>query len=166
MARRRGSGKISETRWAGFSFAFFSQAAGSIAAQLSSASATTRETILRTRGNLVAWVDATGAPARACDISVGIRLVPAGTGTTVLTDPFGEAAAPWFWYEEFVLGYEEMVTDVVDVSGITSFRAVIDSKAMRIWRPETEIQLVMTNTTLASATVVNLAVSGRFLIGD
>ncbi len=63
-----------------------------------------------------------------------------------------------------MIGYEEMVTDVVDVLGLTSQRLVIDSKAMRIVR-NSEIQMVVENTTIGSALAVNLNVQGRFLSG-
>ena len=95
-----------------------------------------------------------------------MHVVPDGTGATVLTEPFGDSNADWFYYNEFVLGYEEMVIDVVDVPGITSFREMIDVKAMRIGVPDTEIQIVMTNTTLLGAATVNLNLGGRFLLGS
>jgi len=163
---RRGGKKITETRWAGFNAGFAAQAAGSAAENISVGSPVSRETLLRTRGTVIGYLDGVQNPGALVLVSLGLRLVPAGTGTTVLTDPFGESAAPWFYYEEFHLGYEEMVTDVVDVPGMTSFRAVIDSKAMRIIRPETEIQLVMTNTSITSTASVNVRISGRFLFGD
>jgi len=68
------------------------------------------------------------------------------------------------WYDQFVLGYEEMVIDVIDVPGITSYRATIDSKAMRIIRNQ-EVQMVTENVTLGTAATVNLVVTGRMLSG-
>ena len=164
MARR--GGKISETRWGGFAGNFLAFAAGTGAVQLAASSPISRETILRTRGSLVCSIDGAAAPGALVLVSVGFQLVPSGTGTTVLRDPSTDAAAPWFYYTEFHVGYEEMVTDVVDVPGISSYREVIDSKAMRILRPETEIQMVVSNNTVAAAKSINICVAGRFLFGD
>jgi len=92
-------------------------------------------------------------------------LVPDGTSTTVLVEPFADSATKWMWYTEFHVGYEEMVTDVIDVPGISSYRAEIDNKAMRKVAPEQEVQLVITNTTVLTASAVNVNFSGRFLFG-
>jgi len=137
-----------------------------VAVQLAATQAANRETILRTRGNLLAFTFGALSPGRLVDVSVGIHLVPEGTGTTVLQNPFSNPDEDWFYYASFSLGYEEPVVDVVDVSGITSFREIMDSKAMRIWRPSTEIQAVFTNTTLETAVSVRAVMQGRFLLGD
>ncbi len=127
-------------------------------------SSTRRDTILRTRGELVVSVDGTSAPGALALISCGLIIVPEGTGTTVLQSPFTDANADWFWYQQITVGYEEMVTDVVDVPGITSARVPVDSKAMRIGVPDTEVQFVAENTTLATAEVVNISLALRFLV--
>jgi len=136
-------------------------AAGTVAGTISAAQHD-RETLLRTRGNLMAYIDATQAPGKAVLITAGMILVPEGTGATVLWSPTTDGDAPWFWYTAFILGYEEMVTDVVDVPALTGFREIMDSKAMRRIRNQ-EIQLVLENTTLATAAAVNLYLAGRFL---
>jgi len=120
---------------------------------------------MRIRGQVVAWIDGAQAPGTNVLVSMGIHLVPDDTGTTVLVNPFTDSATKWMWYTEFNLGYEEMVTDVIDVPGITSFREVVDNKAMRKVAPEQEAQLVVTNTTVATAGAVNVSWSGRFLFG-
>jgi len=121
---------------------------------------------MRTRGNLVCWIDGLEAPAVSIIVSVGMHVVPEGTGTTVLTEPFADENADWFYYNEFVIGYEESVTDVIAVQGLPIFREVIDVKAMRIAVPDTEVQLVVTNTTLNGAASLNITLSGRFLLGS
>jgi len=142
----------------------FALAAGSAGVLLVAAD-TIRDTIMRTRGNLCAWIDGLETPAVAVRVSVGMIVVPEGTAATVLWAPFTDETAPWFYHTEFTLGYEEMVTDVIDVPGISSYREVIDSKAMRIADPDTEVQLVVENTTITGAASVNVSVSGRFLLG-
>ena len=164
MANRRGAKKIDFLSWGGFSFTAGGQAAGSIAATMLSSSLTPY-TLMRTRGNLTAYLDGVAAPGKGIIVSVGMHLVPDGTGTTVLVEPFADSATKWFFYREFFLGYEEMVNDVVDVPGITSFRSVIDDKSMRKVAPEQEVQVVFTNTTALTASAANYHISARFLFG-
>ncbi len=168
MARRGGRGRgekvIDELRWQGFQGGALALGAGSAAVNLAGAS-TFPETIMRTRGQLVAWMDAGAQPAAGIDVAVGMVVVPDGTGTTVLWSPITDANAPWFFYSRFVIGYEEMVTDVVDVPGLSLYRELIDSKAMRRGRADTEIQLVVEQATLVAADAINVEVSGRFLLG-
>ncbi len=129
-------------------------------------SSTFKDTILRTRGSLIGYLDGLSAGGTAVLISVGIWIVPEGTGTTVLASPFSDPNADWFYYSQFVLASEELVADVIDVPAATGYREVIDSKAMRIGMPDTEVQAVFENTTLLGATPVNVNVAGRFLLGQ
>jgi len=140
--------------------------AGSTALNFITATSDPPETLMRIRGELVAYIDAASAPTKLVDVAVGIALVPEGSGTTVLWSPITDEDAPWWYYERFVLGYEEMVTDVIDVPGITSFRSTIDVKGMRIIRPDVEAQIVVENATLQSASSVNVALTARVLFGS
>jgi len=92
-------------------------------------------------------------------------LVPEGTGTTVLWSPFTDGDAPWIWVDYHHLGYEEMVIDVIDVPGITSYRSTIDSKAMRIVRNQ-ELQLVAELTNITGTVVANITAMVRVLAGQ
>ncbi len=118
---------------------------------------------MRTRGEWVCGLDSTQAPGIAVLISIGLILVPEGTSTTVLWDPFNDPDAPWFWTDCATLMYDELVTDVIS-NQLAHVRRVVDSKAMRRVRNR-EVQLVVTNTTFGSAAGVNLAIAGRFLAG-
>ena len=168
MARRGGSpGKVIDNlRWSG-GVALFGSAvgAGSIAIIALSAGVP-RETIMRTRGEVVVALDSVSIPGALILVSMGLVLVPEGTGTTVVWDPFNDAEAPWFWFQETILGYEEMVADVIDVPGLTSSRIVVDSKVMRRANVDEEVQFVLTNTTLIAAKTINLGASFRFLLGS
>ena len=168
MARQaRSRGARLSRRWLGFTTGstFFSISAGAFGFEAASES-TIKDTVMRTRGNLLCWIDGLEAPAVSVLVSVGMHVVPGGTGATVLTNPFSDENADWFYYSEFVIGYEEMVTDTVDVPGLSSYRETIDTKAMRIAVPDTEVQIVMVNTTLLGAATVNLSLTGRFLLGS
>ena len=160
MARR--TKKIDYTHWTGFSGSTLVFSAGVVGLTVATA-AHQPETLLRTRGEIVVYPDATQGPGALAVIDVGMILVPEGTGTTVLWSPRTDADAPWLWYGSYHAVYEEMVTDVIAAQDVV-IRDVIDSRAMRIVRNQ-EIQLVWENTTIGGAVTVNSAVSGRFLTG-
>ncbi len=165
--RSRGRKKITEVRWIRNTASIGALGAGSVALTMVGANPTVKETIMRMRGNFMAYLDGTAAPGVLVIISAGIQLVPAGTGATVLREPFGDAfSSRWLWATSFRLGYEEYVTDVIDSPGITSFRETVDNKAMRIIGPDEEIQFVMTNTTSLAAGSVNAGLDGRMLLGN
>jgi len=152
-----------QTRWTGANATVNAQPAGT-AGRIILAASTRRDTILRTRGEAVVYIDSVQAPGVSALISLGLIVVPEGTGTTVLQSPFTDANADWFWFEQVTISYEEMVVDVVDVPGMSSARLTVDSKAMRIGVPDTEVQFVVENTTLTSAVSVNVSFTARFLL--
>jgi len=159
MPRR--SGRAPNVHWTNFSGGVLALSAGTTAI-LALAAQHGTETLMRMRGNLAAWLDATQAPGGFAQIGVGMILVPEGTGTTVLWSPVTDGDAPWIWVEQFSIGYEEYVTDVIDSPGISSFRAVIDNKAMRVSRNQ-ELQIVWENVTVGGAVSINGDVVGRVL---
>ncbi len=170
MARgssRRGTGKVIDNlRWEGGAVASIrAHSAGSAAINVLGAGVP-RETIMRTRGEVLVSVDGAQAPGGNVLVSMGLVLVPEGQSTTVIWDPFADEEAPWFWYQETFIGYEEMVTDVIDVPGITSHRIIIDSKAMRRANVDEEVQFVITNTTIGNALSVDVEAAFRFLLGN
>ncbi len=163
--RDRAGKKIDTLRWTASTVIANALTAGSAAVNVIAAGVPT-ETVMRTRGHVLTYVDGAQAPAGLVQVSMGLILVPEGTGTTVLWEPFGDSAAPWFWFSEVHVGYEEAVTDVIAMQNIMVIREVIDSKAMRRANVEEEVQFVVTNTTLNGARTVNVALSARFLLGS
>ncbi len=157
--------KIQNLRWIGGRQSFAALSAGTSATTFITAAATT-DTIMRIRGEVVGYIDGASAPVKWIEIGLGCILMPAGQGTTVVLSPITDPDAPWLFYERFTLGFEEMVTDVIDVPGITTFRADVDVKAMRILRPETEVQIVVENATIGGAGSANVALSSRVLLGQ
>ncbi len=168
MARNRSSQRKTDYRWTGTTSQFLALATGSvIATTVFSAASTLSQTLYRIRGELLAYVDATQAPGGLTAYGVGIIKAQGGQAATVLSQPISDAQAPWIWVSYFSLGYEEMVTDVIDVPGITSYRERIDSKAMRRMKPDQELQIVAQSTTLAgSGVVANIGFTTRLLFGD
>ena len=159
MANRRSTPV--NRHWTGFNGTTLALGAGTSGVTLQAAQYD-RETLMRTRGNLVAYTDAIPTDPSLAIIAVGFCIVPEGTGTTVLWSPFNDADAPWFYYEVFSLGYEEPVADVIQIVTLSGFRSVIDSKAMRRIR-NSEVQMVVENATIAGAVTLNLSVTGRLL---
>ena len=154
------------TRWGGFNLSTGGLSAGAIGIQVSSAGSI-RETILRVRGTLDCYMDALSAPDLGVVVTVGMRLVPEGTGTTVISNPFSDSNNPgWFYMSCFHLAYEEKVTDVIALTELASYRETVDNKAMRLFGPDQEIQLVVVNTTLEAAATIRLAFQGRILFGQ
>ena len=165
MARRARGRKIDNLRWIGVSAGTGALAAGVIGITALSASAMP-DTVMRTRGQFAAWIDGLEAPGVSARFGAGLIIVPEGTGTTVLWSPLTDPNAPWFWYTSGLLGYEEMVTDVIDVPIMTAYREIVDSKAMRRSPPDTEVQLVIENITFTGALAFNAGFDGRLLIGN
>ncbi len=161
---RRGGKTIDTVHWTLGTGGALAQGAGTMAA-LMVAAQHLPETLLRIRGEVIVFADGTPVTGRLARISMGIIQVPEGTGATVLWSPETDADAPWIWWYCAHIGYEEMVTDVIDAPGITSARVVIDSKAMRKLR-NTEIQFVTENVTVNGAISVNVSASVRILAGS
>ena len=168
MARGRHVGRktIDNLRWtAGAAANSLALSAGSAATTILTAGVP-RETIMRTRGEAVCYMDGAQVPPHLILVSMGLVLVPEGQGTTVIWDPFNDAEAPWFWHRDVIIGYEEMVTDVIDVPVLNGARITVDSKVMRKANVDEEVQFVVTNTTLSGAGSVNVAAAFRFLLGN
>ena len=122
-----------------------------------------QSTLVRMRGEIIGYVDAAQVPGGLATVTYGIAVVEEGAQSGTRWAPVADANAPWLLYGTATIGYEEMVTDVIDVNGLTMFRHVIDNKAMRILRPDQEMQFVVENTTVLTAISINLAYSLRWL---
>ena len=89
-------------------------------------------TVVRSRGEVLTWLDATSAPGIFVQVAMGLYVVPEDSGSVVTVNPLSDTgASDFFWFDTFTLGYEEMVTDVIDIPLLTAKRSVIDAKAMR-----------------------------------
>ncbi len=164
MARPRVK-KIDNVFWGVTSGIFSALGAGGTLALNAIAVGTQAATLLRVRGEVLGYLDAVQTPPTGCRLSMGLILVPEGTGSTVVYDPALDSNAPWLWYAMMHLGYEEYVTDVIDTPLVSASRLVVDNKAMRRIRPDVEVQFVVNNTTTFGATPANLAFGLRILQG-
>ncbi len=158
--------KIDNLRWSGgTAISFLAQSAGT-SGFTALAAGVPRETIMRTRGEVLVGMDGVSGPGKACLISMGLVLVPQGTGTTVIWDPFGDSEAPWFWFQETFISFEEGVVDAIAYQTLSMSRIIVDTKAMRRANVDEEVQMVVTNTTVDAACVVNTMAAFRFLLGN
>ncbi len=165
MARNRGfQKKIAFTHWQG-SFAGANVFTAGTAAVNVAAAQHLPETLMRIRGEYVAYADGAQGPGMLARITQGIIQVPEGSGTTVTWSPETDSDAPWIWWDVCHIGYEEPVTDVVDIPILSCCRRVIDSKAMRKLR-NTELQWVVENVTILNAGTVNVDMAIRGLSGN
>ncbi len=166
MAHRRSRvKKIEAVRWTRNHFFFGAQAAGSVALNFIT-SADAIDTVLRIRGEVTSWIDGNDAPPVGVDCALGLLVMPEGQGTTVLSSPITDENAPWLLYERWTLAYEEIVTDVIAAQGVLSFRKTIDNKAMRILRPDREVQIVFEQATVSGAGSVNCGFAASVLLGQ
>jgi len=124
---------------------------------------TQQSTLTRIRGTIRGYLDGQPLPGGLAEITWGIILVPEGSSTTVQFNPFSDANAPWLLWGSSFIGYEEPVTDVIDIPGMTSFSIDVDNKAQRIIRPDLEMQFVVNNSTVLAAVSVNVQYSLRWL---
>ena len=164
FSRSRGPKKLDHTQWALSTGSSQAQAAGAVAINFSTVG-TTPATLLRIRGEILVFLDGSHAPGKLIQVTYGIILVPEGTGTTVVFDPVLDANAPWLLYGQGTLGYDEPVTDVIDIPVATGFRHTIDNKAMRIIRPDIEMQMVVQNSTIGTSASSNFVYGLRWLLG-
>ena len=141
-----------------------SLAAGNVGINFSSVG-TAPTTLLRMRGEVIAALEGAIAPLKTVVVTMGIILVPEGSGTTVQFSPVTDANAPWVFWWSTLLYYTEYVVDVVGSTQAAMSRFVIDNKAMRRIRPDVEMQAVIENTTIDGAGTINCAYSIRWLQG-
>ena len=159
MARRR-EGRRTDYTWQDSQLALLAVAAGTpTAGQIFSVNLSS--TLVRVRGEVLAWLDATPAAGDAVVVGCGMRVAPNGAGNTVIIDPLSDGDGDWFWYELMTLAF-----DGTDVNGVTAAKRIeIDGKAMRRVKQAEEIQFVMNQLTIGTAQAVNVSVNVRALFG-
>ncbi len=154
--------KLDHTRWE-FSSGYLASAGAGVTAFNFSSVGTNPSTLLRMRGEVSSFASSAASPNTSIHVAYGIILVPEGSGTTVQFAPLSDANAPWLLYGVGLLSYDEKVVDVIAVQQMMAFRHTIDNKAMRIIRPDIEMQLVVENTTVQGAMQLDFSYQLRWL---
>ena len=121
------------------------------------------QTLMRIRGTWRAWMDASGSAA-ADIVRVACGVIPVSSGGTTTSLPLTDGDAPWIWYGIATLGAE---TAVGNVGAPTEFvEREIDSKAMRIIRPDIDLVVVMESADVVGAPLTNQTFDARVLFAD
>ena len=164
MANRRPSGRKADLRWIGSQVALLTVSSGGSSGGAFISSGTTSQTIMRSRGELLVWLDATTSIGDVQGWAAGLIIMPEGTGGTVTSLPLSDPQAPWYLYQTGAVASE--AGQVAENDGLLVARYVIDDKAMRVLRPDREVQFVVQTTALAGAQAMNFVLSIRTLIAS
>ncbi len=132
MARRHGK-TVDYKQWDGLP-AISLLLVANATVQGAALSFTSPATILRCRGQMVAFMDEGQQVGDKARIAVGLGIIStdAFNGGTV-PDPASEAEYPWLYWHDFQLGSSLAVG--INNEGSSSYRFEVDTKAMRKIRP-------------------------------
>ena len=150
-------------KWDDFAFSALALSAGDTSAVVISP-VTESQTIVRTRGELLCWMD--GAPTPPRLIRVGIGLLVQQAGATATVSPLTDGDAPFFWYDVVTLMSDNTAAGGAPQQPMASSRAVVDGKAMRVLRPDQDIFVVIETADVVGASASDIGFDGRFLIAD
>jgi len=160
---RRASGRRTDYDWT------FSAGAALAQTTLSPAgvalfTAGNSQTIVRTRGELLVWLDAAPAAGDLVRWAAGMHIVPPDFGSATTASPIADPNySNWFWFATGSLASED--TAVADTLGIKATRVIIDNKAMRRLKADEQIQIVFEQETIGTAQAVNFSANLRILTG-
>ncbi len=161
MARARSSGRRADYQWTLGSFVTQGLAAGASAQFAVISAGVISSTITRTRGR---WFAELNGTAVAGDIVlVGVGLIKVSEGGTTTSLPLTDGDAPFFWTAQVHLSVIDS-SATIDRALLGSFREVVDSKAMRVLRPDEDVVCVIETADVVGAPVVNAGFVGRFLL--
>ncbi len=159
---RARAGRRADLRWTYGTASILSVVSGATAGVTILSSGNVSSTLMRARGEVLFKLDAGATAGETQRITAGMLLVPGGTGTTVTSSPETDGDAPYFWFQPAILTSES--GDETEPSKFA--RVVIDTKAMRIIRPDQEIQFVMENISVVGTSNVHTYAAVRFLLAD
>ena len=163
-ARRRGAGRRADLRWVLGRGTLLTLSGGATAGATVISAGNTSQTIMRTRGRFAVWLDPPLVVGDLVAWAVGLLIVPGLTGTTVTSSPLTDPEAPFYWYESGHLAAE--TTADADGEGIKVVTGIVDVKAMRILRPDQEVQMVAEMSDITQTSEVNFHGTFRTLIAD
>ena len=135
-------------------------AAGTSTAQLFTVD--TAETLVRTRGVIIATLSATGSAGGDSAI-VGAGLIVASVGATVIVSPITDAGANWLWHQFFALDTKGVIGAVADQGAQGWQREIVDNKAMRKLREDEALIFVVENQSINGAPLIDVRAAFRIL---
>ena len=123
------------------------------------------ETLIRVRGDVAVWLDATGS-AIGDLVQVAWGLIVAPRGSTVGSLPISDGNANWLAYGTACLFTElALATRTTWDEGMIR-RFLVDNKAMRKLREDEDVFFIVQTADVVGAAAVNIAASLRFLTGE
>ncbi len=138
---------------------------GSSVIMLEAIDSMTSPTVVRVRGEVLAYASA-GVADHECVFGSGMAVVnrrAAGVGTTALPRPISDPDYSWLWHSFLFFRFSGATQSI---SGSAMWRATIDSRAMRkILSKEEEIVFCFENNTTQTITI-RVALSARVLLKE
>ena len=151
MARGR-SGRRSDYEWFGARVSLTGVTSGSSIQAIVSVNAA--GTIMRIRGRLAAVISAVSAPA-ITEVTMGLIIATddaVAVGATAIPDPELDSDAEWMWHGTLIVRSNSAT--LAETGGDGTDRLVVDTKAMRKVKTNSQLVLVINgNQTVAGATV-------------
>jgi len=125
-------------------------------------------TILRWRGSVMAWLDASDKQVGdAGDLAFGLAIISSdafAAGAGSVPDPISEPEYPWIWLGTMDIRVE--LTAATEAWGISAQRVDVDSKAMRKVKPGETACMIIQAAGVTGAPNINVEVAQtRVLIG-
>jgi len=123
-------------------------------------------TIMRIRGEFLAFLTTSAAANSVKAIGVGITLVSneaLAAGAASIPDPLSDLNADWMWHGFALLGRVSTTED--ESAGLTSVRLEIDTKAMRKVKPNTSLVFVVSPLNLSGTETARAVIGARVLLG-
>ena len=167
MARRRtrGGGRKADLRWTLSQTEILGRNAGNpTGAQAVVTAGVTSQTLMRVRGTFYAMIVGTPTVTDIVQCGIGLLVVPGGSGAVVTSSPLTDGEAPFLWFEAFHLNTQS--AGATNANGPQFWRNVVDNKAMRVIRPDQEIQLVVEVSDAVGTSTVDFGLMARYLIAD
>jgi len=162
MPQRQRAGRRTDYEWQGGSSMAFAALAAGGTTQQSTIVTVGAFTLMRVRGHWSVSFD--GDEMAADHLEVGIGLLLQQTGAVATSLPLTDPNAPWIWYDQVALYTAEGTN--ADQGFLTSYRGVIDSKAMRRMKPDQSLIFVLETSNIVGAPTVDGYANARFLFGS
>jgi len=164
MANQRRSGRRTDYRWSGSTFAFPAVATANLTQIIFNATAAT--TLMRSRGAvLLSLIDQAVGDQKV--VGLGLIVVTeaaVAAGGSALPSPISVPEAEWVWHQYVPLQSQTVTED--PSTGEGTARIIIDSKAMRKMKPNESLVLVLDAADLAGSVSAMVTGGIRALSGS
>ena len=164
MARQRSSGRPNDYDWTIARGSDLNRASGAIV-QFEAFLSQSAETLMRLRGEVLMWLDSTNsAPGDVLAVAWGLIRAPSGS-TDIGVSPLTTGGAPWVAYGIAHLAVEAAIGitagDAYPSTGTVRFS--LDSKAMRKFRENESLYMVLESIDVVGAPLFSTAFAIRAL---